>query len=66
LRLTEQEWTVAQEVCTAGQLRVLQLYRQGMPKRAIARLLRVAPSSVRDNLEAASRAIDRAIEDSVA
>jgi DNA-binding NarL/FixJ family response regulator len=58
MRITEQEWLVGQQVCTSAQLRVLRLYRQGMPKRAIARLLGVAPSTVRDHFEAAARRID--------
>jgi DNA-binding CsgD family transcriptional regulator len=66
VRLTEQEWLVAQKVCTRAQLRVLRLYRQGMSKRAIARLLRIAPSSVRDHLDAAARRIDAVLEDSAA
>lgn len=62
--VTDEEWNVAVAVCTRAQLQVLRLYREGMPKRAIARLLRIGPSSVRDHLEAAARRIDAATENS--
>ena len=62
MKVTDEEWSTAQRVCTSAQLRVLRLYRQGMPKRAIARLLGVAPSTVRDHLDAAARRIETALE----
>jgi DNA-binding CsgD family transcriptional regulator len=64
--VSEREWLVAQQVCTDRQLHVLRLYRQGMPKRAIARLLQIGPATVRDHLDAAARRIERSFEDTAA
>jgi DNA-directed RNA polymerase specialized sigma24 family protein len=57
-------WTTAQNVCTAKQLRMLELReRYGFSLRGIALATGSSLSTVSGHLEAAHRRIDRALRD---
>lgn len=56
-------WQAAQQVCTKDQLQVLDLHhRVGLGARAIAKVLRISRSAVRDRQQAAEEKIARYLE----
>lgn len=59
MRLTADEWAIAQQVCTPKQLQALDLYRRGAGRRRIAIALGITPAAVRDRIDAALLNIEK-------
>lgn len=66
MNLSDDEWAVAKQVCTARQLTAMQYRRQGVSWRRIGRLMGLDPKTVRDHVEAGSRRLEQALEDAIA
>lgn len=55
--MAEDLWTIAQRVCTSGELAAWRLEQAGQSQRAIAVALGVSRTTIRDRLENAARKI---------
>ena len=64
--LTEHERQILKQRCTEAQLEAVERYDRGHGIRAIAAMLQISPTAVRDRLEAARRHLHHAREDNAA
>lgn len=66
LRMSDEEWLVAKEVCTPRQLAAMHHRRQGMSWRRIGRVMGLDPKTVRDHVEAGSKRLEAELEERAA
>lgn len=66
LRLTDHEWAVARQACTARQITALDLWRRGAGSKRISLVMGIDPSTAREHVRRGLKRLSDTLESQAA